>query len=209
VDLGGRGDSPVCGGDDLLGEVDQSASRQLRQRDQSIGSDLAARGPGNAFVARLSLLDRDLGLALGSHSDDACGSGKAGVVGRSVADDVGDVDRCHHAEMKAPDRGRKVDASGQLVGGGPAALVAGSRGDRGAELAGCADQRRVGAAIWIGEFTPAFRRPAPGNLACLERRPQPLHHIVADMAPCGCGFADDACGAGDECLHAGDPHQVG
>jgi hypothetical protein len=40
------------------------------------------------------------------------------VVGRSVADHVGDVDRCHHAEMKAPDRGGKVDASGQLVGCG-------------------------------------------------------------------------------------------
>jgi hypothetical protein len=59
--LGGRRDSPVCGGDDLVGEVDQSASGRLWQRDQSIGSDLAARGPGDAFVARLTLLDRDLG----------------------------------------------------------------------------------------------------------------------------------------------------
>src|SRR4029453_10980480 len=138
VDLGGRGDSPVCGGDDLISKVDQSASGRLWQRDHSIGSDLAARGPGDAFVARLTLLDRNLSLALGSHSDDACRCGKAGVVG-SVADDVGDVDRGHHAEMKAPARGGEGDATGQLGEGAPAALVAGSRSDRGAELAGCAD----------------------------------------------------------------------
>jgi DNA primase len=71
VDLGGRGDSPVCAGDYLVGEVDQSASSRLWQRDHSISSDLAAGGPGDAFVARHPLLDRDLGLALGSHSDNA------------------------------------------------------------------------------------------------------------------------------------------
>jgi hypothetical protein len=44
VELGGRGDSVVGGGDDVVGEVDQSAPSGLRQRDQLIGRDLAARG---------------------------------------------------------------------------------------------------------------------------------------------------------------------
>ena len=29
------------------------------------------------------------------------------------------------------------------------------------------------------------------------------------MAFCGGGFSQDACGAGDQCLHAGHPHQIG
>jgi hypothetical protein len=71
VELGGRGDSVVGGGDDVVGEVDQSSPGWLWQRDQLIGGDLAAGGPGYAFVAGLALLDRDLGFALGSHADEA------------------------------------------------------------------------------------------------------------------------------------------
>jgi len=41
VELSGRGDRLVCGGDDLVGQVDQSAPSWLRQRDQLIGRDLA------------------------------------------------------------------------------------------------------------------------------------------------------------------------
>ena len=100
VELGGRGNSVVGGGDDVIGEVDQSAPSGLRQRDQLIGRDLTARGPGDAFIAGLALLDRDLGLPLGPHPDDPGGSGKAGMVGCGVTDEVGDLDRCHHAEMK-------------------------------------------------------------------------------------------------------------
>jgi len=42
VELSGRGDSPVGGGDDVVGEVDQSSPGWLGQRDQLIGGDLAA-----------------------------------------------------------------------------------------------------------------------------------------------------------------------
>jgi hypothetical protein len=89
--LSARGDSLVGGGKDLVGKVDQSASGWFGQRDQLVGRKLAARGPGDAFVAGLALLDCDLGLPLRSHADDARGSGEAWVVGRGVADDVGDL----------------------------------------------------------------------------------------------------------------------
>src|SRR5215203_6459829 len=104
VELGGRGDSVVGGGDDIVGEVDQSSPGWLWQRDQLIGRDLAACGPGDAFVAGLALLDRDLGLPVGSHADDARRGGQTWVIGRGVPDDVGDVDRGDDAEVKGLDR---------------------------------------------------------------------------------------------------------
>ena len=119
VELSGCGDSVVGGGDDVVGEVDQSAPGWLWQRDQLIGRDLAARGPGDAFVAGLVLLDGDLGLPLGSHADDARRSGQAWVVGRGVAEDVGDVDGGDHAEVKGLDGVGKVEAAGELIGCGP------------------------------------------------------------------------------------------
>src|SRR5215213_6429415 len=76
VELSGRGDSPVGSGNDIGGEVDQSAPGWLWQRDQLISRDLAGCGPGDAFVAALALLDRDLGLPLGPHADDASRSGQ-------------------------------------------------------------------------------------------------------------------------------------
>jgi hypothetical protein len=45
VELSGCGDSADGGGDDVVGEIDQSAPGGLWQRDQLIGRDLAARGP--------------------------------------------------------------------------------------------------------------------------------------------------------------------
>jgi hypothetical protein len=42
LQLGGHGDSVVGGGDDIVGEVDQSAPGWLWQWDQLIGRDLAA-----------------------------------------------------------------------------------------------------------------------------------------------------------------------
>jgi hypothetical protein len=116
MELSGRGDSVVGGGDDVVGEVDQSAPGWLWQRDQLIGRDLAARGAGDALVAGLALLDRDLGLPLGSHADDARRSGQAWVIGRGVPDDVGDVDGGGHAEVKGLDRVGEVEAAGELVG---------------------------------------------------------------------------------------------
>jgi hypothetical protein len=104
VELSGRGDSVVGGGDDIVGEADQSAPDWLWQRDQLIGRDLAACCPGDAFVAGLALLDRDLGLPLGPHADDARRSGQTWVIGWGVPDDVGDVDGGDHAEMKGLDR---------------------------------------------------------------------------------------------------------
>jgi hypothetical protein len=125
TELGARGDSVVGGGDDIVGQVDQSSPGWLWQRDQLIGRDLAARGPGDAFVAGLALLDRDLGLSLGSHADEARRSREAWVVGRGVADDVGDVDRGDHAEVKGLDRFWEVEAAGELVGvAHPVGLVA-------------------------------------------------------------------------------------
>ena len=41
VELGGRGDSVVGGGDDVVGEVDQSSPGWLWQRDQLTGRELA------------------------------------------------------------------------------------------------------------------------------------------------------------------------
>src|SRR5829696_5714803 len=90
VQLSGRGDSPVGGGNDIVGEVDQSSPSWLGQWDQLIGRDLAACGPGDAFVAGLALLDRDLRLPLGPHADDARRSGQAWVIGCGVSDDVGE-----------------------------------------------------------------------------------------------------------------------
>jgi hypothetical protein len=81
VELSGRGDSPIDGGNDAVGEVDQSSPGWLWQRDQLIGRDLAARGPGDAFVAGLALLDRDLRLPLSPHADDARRSGQPRVIG--------------------------------------------------------------------------------------------------------------------------------
>src|SRR5215212_2711278 len=100
VELSGHGDSPVGGGDEVVGAIDQSAPDWLWQRDQLICRDLAARGPGDAFVAGLALLDRDLGLSLGSHADEARRSGQTWVIGRRVADDVGDVGGGDHVEVK-------------------------------------------------------------------------------------------------------------
>ena len=57
--MSGRGDSPVCAGDNLIGEIDQSTPGWLWQRDQLIGRDLTWRRPRDAFVARLALLDRE------------------------------------------------------------------------------------------------------------------------------------------------------
>src|SRR5215213_4461357 len=91
VELSGCGDSVVGRGDDIVGEVDQSSPGRLWQRDQLIGRNLAARGPGHAFIAGLALLDRDLGLPLGPHADDARRSGQTWVIGRGVPDDVGHV----------------------------------------------------------------------------------------------------------------------
>jgi hypothetical protein len=142
VELSGRGDSVVGGGDDIGGEVDQSSPGWLWQRDQLIGRDLAACCAGDAFVAGLALLDRDLGLPLGPHADDARRSGQTWVIGWGVPDDVGDVDGGDHAEMKGLDRVGKVDAAGELVGRGPSDRVGGGGRDRGADLAGCGDKRR-------------------------------------------------------------------
>src|SRR5829696_8376216 len=98
--LSGHGDSPVGGGDDVVGEIDQSAPGWLWQRDQLIGRDLAAGGPGDAFISGLALLDRYLGLPLGPHADDARRSGQTWVIGSGVPDDVGDLQRCKDAEVK-------------------------------------------------------------------------------------------------------------
>jgi hypothetical protein len=65
------------------------------------------------------------------------------VFGRGVADDVGEVDGCDHAEMKSRDRGGKVDAAGELVGCGPSGGLGGGGRDRGSAFAGSADQRRA------------------------------------------------------------------
>jgi hypothetical protein len=51
VELSGRGDSVVGGGDDIVGEVDQSSPGWLWQGDQSISRDLMVGRPGDAFVA--------------------------------------------------------------------------------------------------------------------------------------------------------------
>ena len=64
VELSGRSDGLFGGGDDILGEVDQSAPGRLWQWDHLIGGDLPGCGPPDAFVAGLALLDRDLGLPL-------------------------------------------------------------------------------------------------------------------------------------------------
>ena len=173
MELGGRGDSVVCGGDDIVGEVDPSSAGWLWQRDQLIGRDLAGSGPDDAFVAGLALLDRDLGLSLGPHADDARRRGEAWVVGCGVPDDVGDVDRGDQAEVKDLDRFSEVDAASELVGRGPSGRVGGGGRDRGADLAGCTDQRDVGAAGWVGEFasvslpssTPPGWPPAPAPAA--------------------------------------------
>src|SRR5215217_2428134 len=82
TELGSRGDSVVGGGDDIVGEVDQSSPGWLCQRGQLVGRDLAGSGPGDAFVAGLALLDRDLRLPLGPHADDARGSREPWVIGR-------------------------------------------------------------------------------------------------------------------------------
>ena len=89
------------------------------------------------------------------------------------------------------------------------AWIRGGRCDRGADFAGCADERGVGAAGWVGQLAPTFRHAIPRHLACLQRRRQPLDHVDVDMAFSGGGFGEDACGAGDECLHAGHPNQIG
>ena len=64
VERTGRWDGLFRGGDDILGEVNQSAPGRLRQRDHLIGGDLPGCGPPDAFVAGLALLDRDLSLPL-------------------------------------------------------------------------------------------------------------------------------------------------
>ena len=60
--MGGRSENLVGGGDDVVGDVDQSMPGWLQQRDQLIGRDVMGRGPGDAFVACLALLDRDFGF---------------------------------------------------------------------------------------------------------------------------------------------------
>jgi len=104
VDLGGRGDSAVCAGDNLIGEIDQSTPCWLWQRDQLIGRDLTWRGLRDAFVARLALLDREFRFPLGSHADDARGSDQARVVDGGVSDHIDDVERGDRAEIKGLDR---------------------------------------------------------------------------------------------------------
>src|SRR5215207_9662981 len=130
VELSGRGDSSVGGGDEVVGEVAQSAPGWLWERDQLIGRDLAARGPSDAFIAGLALLDRDLGLPLGPYADDARRSGQTWVIGRGVPDDVGDVQRCDHAEVNGVDRFGEVEAAGELVGCGPSGRVGGGSRDQ-------------------------------------------------------------------------------
>ena len=136
------------------------------------------------------------------------GATRPGVVGRGVADEVGDLNRGDHAEVKGLDRFGEVEAAGELVGCGPSGRVGGGGRDRGADLAGCSDQRRVGTAGWAGEFTPAFRRPAPCHLVGVQCRRQSLENIAVDMALSGGGFGDDVRGAGDGCLHAGYANRI-
>jgi len=129
VKLIDRGDSLVGGGNYVVGKVDQSAPGWFRQRDQLVGRKLAAGGPGDAFVSGLALLDCDLGLPLKSHADDARGSGQTWVVGRGVADDVGDLDRGDHAELKGLDDVGKVETAGELVWCRPSSSTRGGRRD--------------------------------------------------------------------------------
>ena len=138
--MSGRGDGLIGGGDDIVGEVDQPAPGWLWQRDQLIGHDLATRGPGDAFIAGLTLLDCDLGLCLGPHADDARGSGEARMVRCGVSSDVGNVNGRHDAEMKGFDSVGEVDAVGELFGRRPSGLIGGGSGDRGTHLAGCHDE---------------------------------------------------------------------
>ena len=107
------GDGVVGGGDDIIGEVDQSAPGWLWQRDQLIGRDLAARGPGDAFVGGLAMLDRYLRLPWALMPMMRAGAPQTWVIGRGVSDDVGDVDGGDHAEMKGLDRVGKVEAAGE------------------------------------------------------------------------------------------------
>jgi hypothetical protein len=58
---------------------------------------------------------------------------------------------------------------------------------------------------WVGEFAPAFRCPAPCHLIGLQRRHQSLENMAFPRG----GFGQDAGGAGNECLYAGHPDQVG
>jgi hypothetical protein len=147
--LGARGEAWLAVAMTSSARLIQSAPGWLRQRDQPISRELAGCGPGDTFAAGLALLDRDLGFPLGPQPDDARESGETGVVGRGVAVDVGDVDRCDHAEMNDLDRFGKVETACELLGCGPSVLVGGGGSDRGPDFAGCADQRR-GLCGWLG-----------------------------------------------------------
>jgi hypothetical protein len=100
------------------------------------------------------------------------------------------------------------EAAGELVWCGPSSLIRGGRCDISTDFAGCADERRIGAASWAGQLapnawpcdsTPSGLLPATAPPAGSRRRP----------AFSGGGFGQDAWGAGDQCLHAGHANQIG
>ena len=203
MELSGRGDSVVGGGDDIVGEVDQSSPGWLGQRDQLIGRDLAARGPGDAFVAGLALLDRDLGLPLGSQADDVRRSGQAWVIGCGVSDDVGEVDGDNHAEEKVLTvAGRSTRLASCSGVAHPVGLVAAAAIAARTSLAAATSAGSVRLAGLVSSPHRFAARLHPTWLASSAGASRCMMSPSIWPFPRG-GFSQDASSAGDKCLDAG------
>ena len=89
------------------------------------------------------------------------------VIGSDLTGDVGKLDAVNQAAVKGHGGGRQINPAGDLLRGRPPGLVSNCRANCSPKLAGCLNQRRIGAARRRGELCPAACRAAPGQLGIL------------------------------------------
>jgi hypothetical protein len=92
--------------------------------------------PPHSLKPSFALFDGDLGFALGSHGDHSGRSSQTRVIGSDLPGDVGKLDACNQAAVKAHDGCRQINPARDLVRGRPAGLVNHCRADGDAKLTG-------------------------------------------------------------------------
>jgi hypothetical protein len=116
-----------------------------REGNDPVGTDVAGGDPVDAEVAAFAVVDGPFGVSLRAHRNRPSRNGQGRLGQRDIASHVRHIDRSSRGQPELRDGGVRVDAGSDQVSGRPAGQVMGTSGDRGAHLAGGAEELRVGA----------------------------------------------------------------